>query len=56
MEDYYQDGINRGRGQDYLNSNHDYPQSDGDKYSYHRGVEEGERRREISRELEREEY
>ena len=31
----------------------DAPQSDGDRYDYRRGYEDGERRREISEELER---
>jgi hypothetical protein len=54
MEDYYNDGFNAGRGQSWRNEGHGSPQSDGDRYSYRTGQEDGERRREISRELDRE--
>ena len=56
MEDFYSDGYNVGYGQSYKNDNHDYPQSDGDRYSYRRGAEDGERRRRVSDELDREGY
>jgi hypothetical protein len=56
MEDYYNDGFNTGYGRGYLNDHHDAPTSDGDRYSYNRGLEYGMRRRDISRELDREEY
>jgi hypothetical protein len=56
MEDYYSDGFNAGYGQSWRNQGHEAPQSDGDRYSYRTGQEEGERRREISRELDRELY
>jgi len=56
MEDYYQDGLNDGYGSGYLNSGHDSPQTDGEKYDYRQGVEDGEMRRQISEELEREGY
>lgn len=41
-------------GRDYLNGGHDAPKHDYDRYSYERGREDGERRREVSRELDRE--
>jgi hypothetical protein len=56
MEDYYKDGFNVGYGNSYRNSGHDYPRSDSEAYSYRRGVEDGERRRRISDELDRECY
>ena len=52
MEDYYYDGFNSGYGRNYLNDNHEYPQNDGDKYSYRAGYEDGQRRRKIKEELE----
>lgn len=54
MRDYYQDGFDRGYGKNHTNYDNDFPRSDGDRYSYERGVEDGQRRREISRELDRE--
>ena len=51
MEDYYNDGFNLGYGQSWRNSGHDSPQTDGDRYSFERGIEDGNRRREISQEL-----
>ena len=55
-ENWYNDGFNNGYGQSYKNKGHDYPQTDGDKYSYTRGREDGERHRRISEELEKEGY
>ena len=54
MSDFYLDGLNQGMGRDYLNGGHDSPKHDYDRYSYERGREDGERRREVSRELDRE--
>jgi hypothetical protein len=45
MEDYYKDGFNEGYGNGHLNNGHDFPDSDGDRYDYERGREDGERRR-----------
>jgi len=56
MKDYYSDGFNVGYGQSWRNNGHDYPRSAGDDYSYRRGIEDGERRRKISDELDREGY
>ena len=56
MENYYQDGFNAGYGRSHLNDHHENPQTDGDRYSYRRGHEDGQRRRDISNELEREGY
>ena len=52
MEDFRQDGFNDGYGQGYFNSGHEAPESDGDRYDYRVGREDGERRRRISEELE----
>jgi hypothetical protein len=54
MKDYYRDGVNVGRGESWRNNGHDYPQSEIDRYSYRRGIEEGEYRRRISDEVDRE--
>ena len=54
MEDYYNDGFNEGYGRRYRNQGHEAPQSDGDRYSYRTGQEDGERRRRISREFDQE--
>lgn len=56
MEDFYQDGFNVGRGRSRLNDGHDYPQSVCDRWSYEDGIRDGERRRRISDELDREGY
>lgn len=45
MEDFWQDGFNDGYGQGYLNSGHESPETDGDRYDYRVGREYGERRR-----------
>ncbi len=52
MRDFYNDGFKDGYGSE--NRNVEIPESDGDSYSYRRGYEDGQRRREISRELDRE--
>ncbi len=52
MEDFRQDGFNDGYGRGYLNSGHEMPESDGEKYDYRTGREDGERRRRIREELE----
>ena len=54
MSDFYMDGFNQGMGRGYLNNGHDLPNNDCDRYSYDRGREDGERRRELSREIDRE--
>lgn len=55
-QDWYSDGYNQGRGHGWLNEGHDSPQSDSDHYSYERGYKEGERRKEISKEIDDEWY
>ena len=54
MSDFYMDGFNQGMGRGYLNDGHDSPKHDYDRYSYERGRDDGERRREVSREIDRE--
>ena len=56
MRDYYNDGFQQGYGRPNDNYDNDYPRSDGDRYSYRCGVEDGERRRRVSDELDRELY
>jgi hypothetical protein len=51
-EDYYQDGYNEGYGRGYLNDHHERPESDGDRYDYRTGREDGERRRRVREGLE----
>ena len=53
MRNYYQDGFDNGYGRDH-NGPREYPQNDGDDYSYRRGQEDGRRRRDIANELDRE--
>jgi len=53
MRDYYQDGFDNGYGRDNRNYDNDYPKTDGDRYSYERGIEDGERRRKIREELDK---
>ena len=53
MRDYYKDGFDDGYGS-YRDNDGDYPSTDGDSYSYRRGLEDGRRRRDISDELDRE--
>lgn len=53
MRDYYQDGVDAGYGSNSYNCENDYPKNDGDAYSYKRGVEEGQRRREMAQEIDR---
>ncbi len=55
MEDFYSDGYDVGYG-NYVDNNHEYPTSDGERYDYNRGREDGERRRRIADELEYEGY
>jgi hypothetical protein len=43
--DYYDDGMRDGRGDAWRNGSEEYPASDGDRYSYRTGYEDGERRR-----------
>lgn len=52
MRDYYNDGFNEGYGREHT-SPREYPQTDGDEYSYRRGREDGERRKEAGRDIER---
>lgn len=55
MRDFYNDGFNDGySGKTY--GDREYPRSDGDSYSYRNGLEDGMRRRDVSRELDREMY
>ena len=51
MEDYRQDGFNAGYGQGWRNNYHEQPYTDGDRYSYQTGYEEGSRRRRIADEV-----
>lgn len=53
MEDFYQNGFDEGYG-GYITDNHESPCTDGEQYDYRQGVEDGNRRREISDELESE--
>ena len=53
MEDFYNDGVNVGSGNSWKNRNHSYPQTECDRVSYERGIERGERLREIDRDLDR---
>ena len=55
-EDWYGDGYNAGRGRSHLNRGHAMPQTDGDRYSYDLGREDGERHRRVAEELDRELY
>ena len=55
MRNYYNDGFDDSYGREHY-GDRECPQTDGDKYSYRRGFEDGERRRRISDELEREGY
>jgi hypothetical protein len=56
MRDYYSDGFNAGYGLSSLNHENDFPRTDGDRYSYERGIADGRRRADISAELDREGY
>lgn len=56
MRDYYRDGFDEGYGRSSSNYENDFPKNDGDAYSYRRGVEDGQRRREISREIDRDDF
>lgn len=51
MRDYYQDGFDDGYGRSRYDDG-DYPANDGDRYSYRTGMEDGQRRWDIARELE----
>lgn len=53
MRDFYNDGFNDGYG-NRTYSPREYPQTDQDDYSYCTGIEDGQRRRRISDELDRE--
>jgi hypothetical protein len=53
--DFYQDGFDDGYGRGKYGER-EYPETDGDRYSYERGVEDGRRRKSISEELDREGY
>jgi len=54
-DDYYQNGwdIGYGRG---MKPGGEYPMTDCDRYSFERGLEDGQRRAEVGRELDREMY
>ncbi len=54
MRDFYNDGFETGYGKRPPDGPREYPQTDGDDYSYRRGIEDGQRRRDISDELDRE--
>lgn len=49
-------GFNAGYGRSYLNDGHGSPMTDGERYDNQQGVEDGQRRRDISNELEQEGY
>ena len=53
MRDYYDDGYQDGYGK-YRYDDRDYPKSEADRYSYYRGLREGQRHRRISNEIDRE--
>ena len=53
MRDYYQDGFDDGYGRKGYGER-EYPQFDGDKYDYEKGLEDGQRRKKISEELDSE--
>lgn len=53
MEDFYQNGFDAGYGRKHY-GDREYPQTDGDKYSYEHGLDDGRRRRRIADELDRE--
>lgn len=55
MRDYYQDGFDDGYGND-IYGEREQPQNDGDDYSYRQGLEDGQRRRDISNELSEDGY
>jgi len=52
MRDYYQDGFGRGYGRN-LSGDKDYPSTDGDDYDYRQGIEDGQNRRNIADEIDR---
>lgn len=55
MDDYYGIGFDFGyRG--YHDGPFDRPSNDGDDYSFRRGLEDGQRRRDIAQELDREQF
>ena len=56
MVDYREYGYNVGRGQAWRNAHHEPPQTDSDRYSYRAGYEEGEMRRRVADEIDRELY
>ena len=53
MSDFYQDGFDDGYGRKNYGEREN-PQDDCDKYSYRRGYEDGQRKKEVSDELDRE--
>ena len=53
IRDFYDDGYNDGYGRKTF-GDREYPQTDGDKYSYERGLEYGRLRKKISDELDQE--
>lgn len=55
MTDFYEDGFYDGYGRKKIGPR-EYPKNDGDEYDYLEGFKDGERRRRISEELEREGY
>jgi len=55
LRDYRQDGFDDGYGQ-HRDDFGDEPKTAGDEYSYREGFEDGQRRRVISDELDRELY
>jgi len=55
MRDFYNDGFDDGYGKKHYGER-EYPQTDSDKNSYERGLEEGQRRKHISEELDQEGY
>ncbi len=53
MPDFYNEGFNDGYGKHFYGER-EYPQSNGDRASYERGIEDGQRRGRIRDEIERE--
>lgn len=55
MRDYYQDGFDAAYGRPFENFG-DFPLNDGDRWSFRRGIEDGQRRRRMADELDREQF
>ena len=55
MRDYYDDGWNDGYGR-WRCDDGDYPTTDDERYSYRRGLKDGQKRRRIAEEIDRKPY